>query len=239
LPRASPSPYGKGTNRMPWPPKPSVIKYPTSSSDWTTTETQSPSQLATALKDMLPTTKLERQTLSYQWERGSINRHTGSSSWPKGKWQGSPGSTFQGKPHLLQKCTLPRPQDKRTSWGPSTPCQGGFGWYSQDPLPTMVRCLSMSKSPMIGEWSERSSNSDNLSIICRTSASESPIMRLSSEEYHRPRPHQRDGWSLPTSTTMCRTYASSVWSLEEQHNPTNAAPNNGRGWTPSRWGHLV
>jgi hypothetical protein len=74
----------------------------------------------------------------------------------------------------------------------------------------MVRYLSTLKSPTIREWSERSSNSDNLSIICRTSTSELPIMRLSSEECHRPRPPPRDGWSSPTLTTMCRTYASSV-----------------------------
>jgi hypothetical protein len=98
----------------------------------------------------------------------------------------------------------------------------------------MVRYLSMSKSSMIGEWLERSSDSDNSSIICRTSASESLITRLSSEGYHRLRPHPRDGWSSPTSTTMRRTYASSVWSLEEQHDPTDAVPDSGRGWTPSR-----
>jgi hypothetical protein len=98
----------------------------------------------------------------------------------------------------------------------------------------MVRYLSTLKSPTIGEWSERSSDSDNSSIIYRTSTSESPITRLSSEGYHRPRPHPRGGWSSPTSTTTCRIYASSVWSLEEQHNPTNAMPDSGTGWTPSR-----
>jgi hypothetical protein len=52
----------------------------------------------------------------------------------------------------------------------------------------MARYSNMSKSPMTGEWSERSSDSDNSSIIYWTSASESPIMRPSSEECHRLRP---------------------------------------------------
>jgi hypothetical protein len=87
---------------------------------------------------------------------------------------------------------------------------------------------------MIGEWSEKSSDSDSSSIICRTSASESPITRLSSEEYHKPNPHQKGDWSSPISIISRRTYASSVLNLEEQHDPTNAALDNGRGWTPSR-----
>jgi hypothetical protein len=89
---------------------------------------------------------------------------------------------------LLQKCTLPRPRDRRTSWGPCMPCQGGSDRCSLDPPPTMVHCSNMSKSPVIGEWSERSSDSDNSSIIYRTSASKSPITRLSSEECRKLKP---------------------------------------------------
>jgi hypothetical protein len=98
----------------------------------------------------------------------------------------------------------------------------------------MAHCSNMSKLLMTGGWSERSSDSDSSSIICRTSASKSPIMRQSSEEYCRPKPRPRDDWSLPTSITTCRTYASSVLSLAEQHNPTNAALDSGGEWTPSR-----
>jgi hypothetical protein len=75
----------------------------------------------------------------------------------------------------------------------------------------MARYLSTSKSPTTGEWSERSSDSDNLSIIYQTSASESPIMRLSSEECLKPKPHQRGAWNSPTSTTMLRPSHSQYW----------------------------
>jgi hypothetical protein len=234
LPRALLPPYERESSKIPWPPWPSMTKYPTSSEGWTTTETRSHSPPVIDLKGMLLTTRPECRTSSYQRGTANINRHIGSNSWPKGKWQGSPGSTFQGKPHLSQKCMLPQPQDKKTSWGPYMPCLDGFGRCSQDPPPITARCSSMLRLLTIGEWSERSSDSDSSSIICRTSTSKSPITRLSSEEYRRPRPWPRDGWSSPTSITMRWTYASSVLNLEEEHDPTSVAPNNGEGWIPSR-----
>jgi hypothetical protein len=219
---------------MPWPLRPSITKYPTSNDDWTTTETQFLSQRVIALRGMSSMMRPEHRPSLYPREMESINKHTGSSSWPKGKWQGSPGSTFQGKPHLSQKCTLPPLRGRKMSWGLSMPCQGGFGCYSQGPLPTMAHCSSMSRLLTIGEWSERSSNSDSSSIICQTSTSKSPITRLSLEECHKPRPWPRGDWSSPTLTTTRRTYTSSVLNLEEQHDPTNTAPDSGGGWTPSR-----
>jgi hypothetical protein len=165
----------------------------------------------------------------------NTNKHTGLSNWPKGKWQGSPRSTFRGKPHLLQKCTLPQWQDKKMSWGPFTPCWGGSGHYSQDPPPTMAHCLSTSKLRAIGEWSERSSDSNSLSTIYQTTISKSPITRQSSKECRRLKPQQRGIWSSPISTTMRRTSASSVApSLEEGCEPINAITDSGAVWNPSK-----
>jgi hypothetical protein len=235
LPRASPPPFERGNNKAPWLPWPSTTKYLISRGDWTIIETLSRSQQVTGPKGMLSTTKQEYQTLSYQPGMGTTNRHIGSSSWPKGKWQGSLGSTFWGKPHLLLKCTLLWLQDKRTSWGPSTPCWGGSGHCLQGPSLIMAHCSSTSKSLTTGEWSEKSSDSDSSSIIYRTSASESPITRPNSREYHRLRPQRRDTWSSPTSTIMRQISVSSVApSLEGEQGPTSVITNSGAAWSPSR-----
>jgi hypothetical protein len=103
----------------------------------------------------------------------------------------------------------------------------------------MVRYSSTSRSPTIGEWLGRSSDSDSLSIIYQTSASELPIMRLSSEECRRPKPHQRGIWNSPISTTTPQTSVSSVPSPEEQAELTSEPTDSGEERTPSRWGHLV
>jgi hypothetical protein len=74
-----------------------------------------------------------------------------------------------------------------------------------------------------------------LSTIYRTSASESPIMRLSLKGCHRLKPWQRGVWSSPISTTICQTSVSSVPpSLEEEQEPTNATTDSGTVWNPSR-----
>jgi hypothetical protein len=234
LPRASPPPYERGTGRMLWLSWPSMTKYPTSNDDWTTTRTQSPSQPVIALRGTSSMTRRGCQPSLSQREIGSTNKRIGSSNWPKGKWQGSPGSMFRGKPHLLQKCTLPQPWGRKTSWGPFTPCRNGYGRYSQDLLPTMVRYSSISKSLTTGEWLERSSDSDNLSIIYRTSTSESPITRLSSEEYCRPRLHQKGAWSSPILTIMPRTFKSSALSPGDQAALTSEPSDSGEGRTPSK-----
>jgi hypothetical protein len=175
------------------------------------------------------------QTLSYQWGTGITNKRTGSSNWPKGKWQGSPRSMFQGKPHLLQKCMLPWLQVRKMSWDLSTPCLSGSGHYLRDLPPIMAHCSNTSKLLTIGEWSEKSSDSDSLNTIYRTSASESPITRLSSKGYHRLKPQQRGAWNLPTSTISRQTSVSSAaLSLEEEQGLTNAITDSGAVWNPSR-----
>jgi hypothetical protein len=52
LPRASPPRSVKEKNKTHWPPLPSPTKYPTLKNDWTTTETQSPSQQVTSQRGM-------------------------------------------------------------------------------------------------------------------------------------------------------------------------------------------
>jgi hypothetical protein len=188
LPRASPPPSGKESSRTPWPPWLSMTKYPTSNDGWTTIETQSRFRRASDLRGTLLMTRPGYQTSLYRWGMGTISKRIGSNNWLKGKWQGSSGSMFWGKPHLLRKCTLPQPQGKKTLWDLSMPCQVGSGCYSRDPLPTTACCSNTLKLLTIGEWSEKSSNSDNSSTIYRTSASESPIMRPNLKEYCRLRP---------------------------------------------------
>jgi hypothetical protein len=86
-----------------------------------------------------------------------------------------------------------------------------------------------------GKWSEKSSDSDSSSIIYQTSASESPIMRLSSKECHKLKPRQKGVWSSPTPITMHQTSVSSAaLSHEEEQEPTNAITDNGVVWNPSR-----
>jgi hypothetical protein len=81
---------------------------------------------------------------------------------------------------------------------------------------------------MTGEWLVKSSDSVNLNITCATSASESPIWRLKPEEYRKPSPHQRGGWSLLTLTTLRPTFMSSrVSSPKEEREIIDHMANNG------------
>jgi hypothetical protein len=211
-----------------------MTKYPTLSKGWTPTGTQFRSRQVTAPRSMLLTMKPEHRTSSYQRGTASTSKHIGSSNWPKGKWQGSLGSMFQGKPHLSQKCMLPRLQGRKTPWDPSMPCQDGSSHYSWVPQPTMACYSNMSKSLTTGGWLERSCDSDSLSTTYRTSAFKLPIIRLSSEECCRLKPQLRGIWSSPISTTTRWTYVSSVLNLEEQHEPTNITTDSGGEWIPSR-----
>jgi hypothetical protein len=68
----------------------------------------------------------------------------------------------------------------------------------------------MSKPSMTGEWSAKSFDSGNSSIICQTSTFKLPIWRLNTKGYHRLNPHPREDWSLPISTTSCPTFTSSA-----------------------------
>jgi hypothetical protein len=180
-------------------------------------------------------TKPKCQTSLYQWGTGTINKRIGSNSWPKGKWQGSPGSTFWGKPHLLQKCMPLLPQVRKTSWGLSTPCLSGSGHCSRDLPPNTECCLSTSRLLTIGGWSERSSDSDSLNTTYQTSASESPITRLNSKGYRRLRPCQRGVWSSPILTTSRQTSMSSAPpTLEEEKGPLTTIIDSGTVWNPSR-----
>jgi hypothetical protein len=65
----------------------------------------------------------------------------------------------------------------------------------------MVHYSSMLKLLVIGEQLVKSSGSDSLNTIYRTSASELPISKLSSKEHRRPSPLWKDSWSWPTSTS--------------------------------------
>jgi hypothetical protein len=85
LPRASLPPYERGISRMPWLLKPLATKYPTLNNDWIITETRSPFRPATVLKGTWPMMRQGHQTSSSRRGTESINRHTGSSSWPRGK----------------------------------------------------------------------------------------------------------------------------------------------------------
>jgi hypothetical protein len=88
---------------------------------------------------------------------------------------------------------------------------------------------------MTGEWLEKSSDSDNSSIIYVTSTSELPIWRLNVEEYCKLSPHRRGDWNLPTSTTLRRTSVSSQdWKAEEGEIIKGNIANSGAAWTPSR-----
>jgi hypothetical protein len=170
------------------------------------------------------------------------NKHIGSSNWRKGKWQGSPRSMFWGKPHLSQRYMPLWCRGKKMSWDPFMPYLGGSGHYSLGRPPTTVHCLSTLKSPMIGEWSAKFSNFGNSSIICQTSASESPIWRPKPGEYHRPSPRQKEGWSSPISTTLHPISTSSAAlspELKEEGEILEDIIGSGTVWSPSRWGHLV
>jgi hypothetical protein len=176
----------------------------------------------------------EHQASSSQLGMEITSRCTGSNNWPKGKWQGSPGNTFQGRPHSLQRYTPLQCQDKKTSWDWSTPCLGGFGCCSPDPQPTMGRYSNMSKSPMTGEWLERSFDSTSLNIIYVTSASKLPILRPKPKEYHRLSQRRRGGWSSPISTTSCRISVSSQGLSLKEGEITSDTTSSGMAWTPSR-----
>jgi hypothetical protein len=184
-----PPPFGRGNNKTPWPPWPSTTKYLTSNDGWTTIKTWCCSRRVSDPRGTSLTMRPGYRALLSQRGMETTSKRIGSNNWPKGKWQGSPESTFRGKPHLSQRCMLPQLWGKKMSWDPFMLCQDGSGRYSQDPPPTMACCSSTSKLLTIGEWSERSFNSDNSNTIYRTSASESPITRLNSKECHRLKPH--------------------------------------------------
>jgi hypothetical protein len=83
--------------------------------NWTTTETRFPFWRVIDLKGTSLTMTPGYQTSLYQPGTETINKHIGSSNWRKGKWQGSPGSTYWGKPYLSQKCMLPQHRGKKMS----------------------------------------------------------------------------------------------------------------------------
>jgi hypothetical protein len=97
----------------------------------------------------------------------------------------------------------------------------------------------MSRSPMTGEWLRKSSDSDSSSIICVTSAYESPIWRPKPEECRKPNRWQKGGWSSPTSTSSCRTSVFYQDLKPEEGEITEGIVNSGAVWIPFRWGHLV
>jgi hypothetical protein len=133
----------------------------------------------------------------------------------------------QGKPYLSQKYMPLQRRGRRTSWDQSTPYLSGSGHYSPDPWPTTVHCLNMSRSPTIGEWSEKSSDSANSSIIYATSASELPILRPKSEGYRRLSLRQKGGWNSPTWTSSCQTSVSSPDSSPEEGEIIEDTASNG------------
>jgi hypothetical protein len=154
-----------------------------------TIETGFPSQRVTNQRDMSSMTTLGYQTSSYQPGMKTISRHIGSNSWPRGKWQGSLGSMYQGKPHLSRKYMPPQHKGKKIPWGQSTLYRAGSGRCSLGPQSIMVHYSSMSRSPEIGERSGRSSDSVNSSTTYVTSTSESPISRWNAKECHKPSQH--------------------------------------------------
>jgi hypothetical protein len=147
---------------------------------------------------------------------------------------------FQGKPHSSPKYMPLWPKDKKTSWGPSTPCSIGSYPYSLDRPSTMGCYLNILKPLMTGEWSAKSFNSSSSSIICQTSTSESPIWRLNSEGYHRLNPHPREDWNSPILTISCLTFMSlAPPSPVEEGEIIMDTKGSGEAWSPSRWGHQV
>jgi hypothetical protein len=85
LPRASLPPFGKGSSRTPWPPWLSTIKYLTLNDGWTTIETRFHSRQVSDPRDTSLTMRPEYRTLLFRQGMGTINKHTGSNNWLKGK----------------------------------------------------------------------------------------------------------------------------------------------------------
>jgi hypothetical protein len=91
-----------------------------------------------------------------------------------------------------------------------------------------MACYSSTLKPLVtGGRLGKSSDSTNLSTICATSASKSPIWEQSAKEYRKPKPHQRGGWNLLILNISQQTSMSSLASRVKEEDLIEGMRNSG------------